>query len=53
VKRRHFDIGLGSAAECAAALDLLEIERVGDEAGLMQARACLKNATLRILGLRR
>jgi four helix bundle protein len=53
VKRRHFAIALGSATECAAALDLLEIEQAADQAQLAAARAVLKGATLRILGLTR
>ena len=53
VKRRHFEIALGSAAECAAALDLLEIERAADEEQLKRARECLVCVTLRILGLKK
>jgi four helix bundle protein len=53
VKRRHFDIALGSAAECSAALDLLEIEGAAKGEGLSEARTRLKGATVRILGLRR
>jgi four helix bundle protein len=53
VKRRHFAIALGSAAECAAALDLLEIEQAADPAHLETARAALSGATLRTLGLTR
>ena len=53
VKRRHFAIALGSAAECAAALDLLEIEQATDQARLGAARAALNGATLRTLGLTR
>ena len=53
VKRRHFAIALGSAAECAAALDLLEIEQATDQSRLGAARAALNGATLRTLGLTR
>jgi four helix bundle protein len=53
VKRRHFDIALGSAAECAADLDLLEIKGAVKGDGVVMARARLKGATVRLLGLRR
>ena len=51
VKRRHFEIALGSAAECAAALDLLEIEQAADSTRIGNTRSDLRQATLRLLGL--
>ena len=51
VKRRHYDIALGSAGECSAALDLLEIEAAASADQLSGARDHLRVATLRMLGL--
>ena len=53
VKRRHWDIALGSAGECAAALDLVDIERGAAPDQLVLARSHLRAATLRTLGLAR
>lgn len=51
VKLRHFHIALGSAGECAAALDLVDIEggAAGDQ--LRLARGHLRVTTLQTLGL--
>jgi len=51
VKRRHWDIALGSEGECAAALDLLEIEQAAASEQLAMAREHLRVTTLRTLGL--
>ena len=53
VKRRHFEIALGSASECQAALDLLEVEQAVDGVLLGLARTDLRAATLRTWGLTR
>ena len=51
VKRRHWNIAVGSAAECAAALDILAIEGAVQESRLAQARERLRLSTLLTLGL--
>jgi four helix bundle protein len=51
VKRRHWDIALGSAGECAAALDLVEVECGARPELLTRARGHLRVATLLTLGL--
>ena len=51
MKRRAFEIALGSAGECASILDTLEIEQVVETERIQQARADLRGATLRLLGL--
>lgn len=51
VKRRHWDIALGSAGECAAAIDLVEVENGARPELLMRARGHLRVATLLTLGL--
>lgn len=53
VKRRHWDIALGSAGECAAALDLVEIESGARPELIAEARGHLRLATLLMLGLLR
>jgi four helix bundle protein len=53
VKRRHFDIALGSAGESAAALDLLDIECAASPEQLGAAGDHLRLTTLRTLGLTR
>ena len=53
VRRRHFQIALGSANECAAALDLLEIEEAVTAETLKLARRRLKLATILTVGLAR
>jgi hypothetical protein len=53
VKRRHWNIALGSAGECAAALDLVDIEHGATPDQLVLARSHLRVATLRTLGLAR
>ena len=53
VKRRHWEIALGSAAECSAALDAIQIEEAADSSRLTQARAQLKETVVRLLGLMR
>ena len=53
VKMRSWDIAAGSACECAAALDVVDVED-GAAAGLIaQARDRLRLTTLLITGLRR
>jgi four helix bundle protein len=51
VKQRHWQIALGSAGECAAALDLLEIGRAAADAVLQRGREALRQAVVRMLGL--
>ena len=53
VKRRHWAIASGSAAECAAALDILDVEEAVVPARLANARERLRLATLLTLGLLR
>ena len=53
VKRRHWNIALGSAGESAAALDLVEIEQAAAAVQIARARDHLRVATLRTLGLAR
>ena len=53
VKRRHWNIALGSAGECAAALDLVGIENGAAPELLAKARGHLKVTTLLTLGLAR
>ena len=53
VKRRHWEVVLGSASECAAALDLVEIEQGAPPDQIARARERLRLATLRTLGLMR
>lgn len=53
VKRRHWNIALGSAGECAAALDLVDIENGTTPALLARAREHLKLTTVLTLGLAR
>ena len=53
VKRRHFEIALGSASECAAALDLVEIEAAASGETLALARRRLKLTTMLTIGLAR
>jgi len=53
VKRRHWNIALGSAGESAAAIDLVEIEAAASPEHITRARDRLRAATLRTLGLAR
>ena len=53
VKLRHWGIVAGSASECAAALDLLEIEDAAPAAVLERARQQLHQATVMTLALMR
>ena len=53
VKRRHWDIALGSAGESAAALDLIEIEHAATSEQIARAREHFRVTTLRLLGLLR
>ena len=53
VKRRFWNIALGSAGECAAALDLVDIESGATPDQIALARCHLRVATLRTLGLAR
>ena len=53
VKLRHFNIALGSAGECAAALDLVAIEGGAAPEQIVLARSHLRLTTLQTLGLTR
>ena len=53
VKRRHFSIACGSASECSAALDLLEVEEVLTGERLIAARNQLEAAAALTYGLAR
>lgn len=53
MKRRHWNIALGSAGECAAALDIVEVDNAAPRADLVRARERLRLATLLTLGLTR
>ena len=53
VKLRHWGIVAGSASECAAALDLLEIEDAAPAAVLGRARQQLHQATVMTLAMMR
>ena len=53
VKNRHFEIANGSACECAAALDVVEVEGAAPAAAVAQAREKLRLATLLTRGLMR
>lgn len=51
VKRRHWEIALGSAGECAAALDIVGVDGAASPADLARARERLRLATVLMLGL--
>lgn len=53
IKMRCWDIAAGSACECAAALDVVEVENGAGAALIAQARDRLRLTTLLIAGLRR